>query len=114
MISQELGYELDICCGGMDNLYRHHDYNIAVMESLSGSTLAPFWLHGEHLLVEGAKMSKSKGNIVYPEDFFKKGWTPGFLRFFFFCRYITVNSREKSFQAWPPWTRCWVYIRKRT
>jgi len=91
MISQDLGYELDICCGGVDNLYRHHDYNIAVMESLSGTTLAPFWLHGEHLLVEGAKMSKSKGNIVYPEDLFKKGWFPDFLRFFLLSVHYRSN-----------------------
>lgn len=102
MISQELGFELDICCGGVDNLYRHHDYNIAVMESLSGSTLAPFWLHGEHLMVEGAKMSKSKGNIVYPADLFKKGWTPGFLRFFLLSAHyrsvldLSTESIEKA------------------
>ncbi|MFP4108689.1 MAG: class I tRNA ligase family protein [Desulfonatronovibrio sp.] len=91
MISQELGYELDIFCGGVDNLYRHHDYNIAVMESLSQTTLARFWLHGEHLLVDGAKMSKSKGNIVYPQDLFQKGWSPGFLRFFL----LSAHYRSK-------------------
>ncbi len=82
MISQHLGYELDICCGGVDNLYRHHDYNIAVMEAVSGKELAPCWLHGEHLLVRGAKMSKSKGNIIYPEDMFRDGVSPHELRFY--------------------------------
>jgi len=82
MISQHMGYELDICCGGVDNLYRHHDYNIAVMEAVSGKELAPYWLHGEHLLVRGAKMAKSKGNIIYPEDMFRDGVTPQELRFY--------------------------------
>jgi len=82
MISQHMGYELDICCGGVDNLYRHHDYNIAVMEAVSGKELAPYWLHGEHLLVRGAKMSKSKGNIIYPEDMFRDGVSPHELRFY--------------------------------
>ena len=91
MISAHLGYELDICCGGVDNLYRHHDYNIAIMESVSGSTFAPFWLHGEHLLVDGSKMSKSKGNIVYPQDLFKKEWSPGFLRYFL----LSVHYRRR-------------------
>ncbi len=91
MISEYLGYELDICCGGVDNLYRHHDYNIALMESVSGNTFAPFWLHGEHLLVNGSKMSKSKGNIVYPEDLYKKDWSPEFLRYFL----LSVHYRSK-------------------
>lgn len=108
MISQELGFELDICCGGVDNLYRHHDYNIAVMESLSGTTLAPFWLHGEHLMVEGDKMSKSKGNIVYPEDLFEKGWTPEFLRFFLLSVHyrsaLDLNT-ESIEKAWSRFSR---------
>ncbi len=82
MMSEHLGYELDIHCGGVDNLYRHHDYNIAVMESLSGRELAHYWLHGEHLLVRGAKMSKSKGNILYPGDMFSDGMRPDQLRFY--------------------------------
>ena len=105
MISQEMGYELDICCGGVDNLYRHHDYNIAVMESLSGNTLAPFWLHGEHLLVEGAKMSKSKGNIVYPEELFKKGWPPDFLRFFLLSVHYRSSLDLNTVSIEKAWSR---------
>ena len=71
-----------MACGGVDNLFRHHDYTIAVMEALSKRTFSRFWLHGEHLLVDGAKMSKSKGNIVYIEDFTKNGYRPEHLRFF--------------------------------
>ncbi|WP_321419930.1 hypothetical protein [uncultured Methanomethylovorans sp.] len=57
MLCDTLGPTVDIWCGGEDNLVRHHDYNIAVMESATGKTLSCFWLHGAHLLVEGKKMS---------------------------------------------------------
>lgn len=82
MIAKHLGFAIDIHTGGVDNLYRHHDYTLAIMESASGKTFCPTWLHGEHLLVQGVKMSKSKGNIVYPEDLFEKGYDPRHVRFF--------------------------------
>jgi cysteinyl-tRNA synthetase len=101
MISQHLGYELDICCGGVDNLYRHHDYNIAVMEAISGRQLAPYWLHGEHLLVRGAKMSKSKGNIIYPGDLFRDGMSPQELRFYLLSvHYRSQMSLTERRLAW--------------
>ena len=75
MVTKHLGYRIDIACGGVDNLYRHHDYTIAVVEGVSGQLFAPYWLHGEHVLVEGAKMSKSKGNILYPRELLAKGHT---------------------------------------
>jgi cysteinyl-tRNA synthetase len=87
MISQTLGYSLDIFCGGVDNLYRHHDYNIAVMESVSGVELARYWLHGEHVLVGGKKMSKSLGNIVYPEDLLGRGFSWEQIRFYLLSRH---------------------------
>jgi cysteinyl-tRNA synthetase len=51
MVSQALGYKVDVYCGGVDNLVRHHDYVKAVMESLTGEQFARYWLHGEHLFV---------------------------------------------------------------
>jgi cysteinyl-tRNA synthetase len=82
MIVQRLGDQIDINCGGIDNIYRHHDYNIAVMESYSGKNFANYFLHGEHLIVDGKPMSKSRGNILYPDDLFEKGFEPKHLRFF--------------------------------
>lgn len=81
MIHKHLGAQIDISCGGIDNLYRHHDYNLAVMEAVSGRKFANFWLHGGHVLVAGVKMSKSRGNIVYLEDLLAKGLSPQHLRF---------------------------------
>lgn len=80
MITKNLGYQIDISCGGVDNLYRHHDYNIAVIEGVSGLPFASFWLHGEHVLLNGKKMSKSKGNILYPGDILAKGVSAAAIR----------------------------------
>ncbi len=82
IIRKHLGWHIDIACGGVDNLYRHHDYTIAVMESLSQGLLAPYWLHGEHVLVGGQKMSKSKGNILYLKDITERGYTTQDIRFY--------------------------------
>lgn len=82
VITKHLGYEVDVSCGGVDNLYRHHDYNIAVIEAISGLKFSRFWLHGEHVLLDGKKMSKSKGNIVYPSDLFDEGFSGACLRYY--------------------------------
>jgi len=86
MISETLGYSLDIFCGGIDNLYRHHDYNIAVMESVSGEELAHYWLHGRHVLVGGKKMSKSLHNIVYPGNLIEQGFSWEQIRYYLLSR----------------------------
>ncbi|MGO9020698.1 MAG: class I tRNA ligase family protein [Syntrophobacteraceae bacterium] len=86
MISETLGYRLDIFCGGIDNLYRHHDYNIAVMESVSGEELARYWLHGRHVLAGGKKMSKSLHNIVYPENLMEQGFSWEQIRYYLLSR----------------------------
>ncbi len=82
MITKHLGYQIDISCGGIDNLYRHHDYNIAVIEGVSGRKFANYWLHAEHVLVDGVKMSKSRGNIVHVQDVIDSGFAPHHLRFY--------------------------------
>jgi cysteinyl-tRNA synthetase len=86
MISETLGYCLDIFCGGIDNIYRHHDYNIAVMESVSGEELARYWLHGRHVLADGKKMSKSLHNIVYPETLIEQGFSWEQIRYYLLSR----------------------------
>lgn len=82
IISKHLGDELDVFCGGVDNLFRHHDYTLAIMESISGKKLARYWLHGEHVVINGSKMSKSKGNIIYPDDLVERGYSGQHIRFY--------------------------------
>ena len=73
---------LSVFCGGIDNLYRHHDYSLAILESVRPHPMARFWMHGAHLFVNGQKMSKSKGNILYTDMLMKKGYTAQEVRFF--------------------------------
>ena len=101
MVTKHLGYAIDICCGGIDNLYRHHDYNIAVIEAASGKEFAPYWVHGEHLLVNGKKMSKSLGHIVYPDDLLTEGFTGQHVRFYLLYGHHRkrINFTPASFQS---------------
>lgn len=96
MIVAHLGAEIDIQCGGVDNLYRHHDYNIAVMEAYSGREFARYFLHGEHLIVEGSVMSKSKGNVLYTEHILDRGYEPHHLRYFL----LSEHYRKKLNFTW--------------
>jgi len=82
VVTKTLGYTIDIACGGIDNLVRHHDYTLAITESVSNQQFSRFWLHGGHLFVDGKKMSKSKGNVYYPRDLKEKGFTGYEIRFF--------------------------------
>ena len=82
MVASRFQETLSIYCGGIDNLYRHHDYSIAIIESLRPYPMARFWLHGEHLLVEGKKMSKSRGTIVYTDHLLGRGYDAAAIRFF--------------------------------
>jgi cysteinyl-tRNA synthetase len=87
IVTKHLGFTIDLACGGVDNLVRHHDYTVAIAEGVSGKKLADYWLHGAHLLVDGKKMSKSKGNVYYPEDLAAKGYRNDHLRFFLICEH---------------------------
>jgi len=85
MVTQHLGFKADICCGGTDNLIRHHDYVKALIESVTDEPFAHYWLHASHLHVDGKKMSKSRGNIIYPRDLLRRGYQWRHIRFFLIC-----------------------------
>ena len=87
MVTEHLGFQIDVACGGIDNLVRHHDYTIAIAEGVSGKKFANYWLHGAHLLVDGKKMSKSLGNVYYPSDLMAKGFRNDHVRFFLIYRH---------------------------
>ncbi len=101
MIVKHLGDQVDINCGGIDNIFRHHDYNIAVMESYSGKPYANYYMHGEHLFVNGKPMSKSRGNILYPGNIGDMGYSERHLRFYLtYTHYrAKLNFTEKDFAA---------------
>ncbi|MEJ2066789.1 MAG: class I tRNA ligase family protein, partial [Deltaproteobacteria bacterium] len=82
MISQHFDETLSIYCGGIDNLIRHHDYTRAVLESIRPYPMAKYWLHCHHLHVDGKKMSKSIGNILYTDNLLEKGYDLSEIRFF--------------------------------
>ena len=76
-----VGDTLDIHSGGVDLTFPHHENEIAEAEPATGKPFVRYWLHAEHLLVEGEKMSKSLGNFFTLRDLFAKGHKPSALRF---------------------------------
>src|SRR5580704_5002622 len=81
MAMKYLGETLDIHTGGIDLAFPHHENEIAQSEAATGKKFVRYWLHAEHLLVEGEKMSKSLGNFFTLRDLFEKGYKPSALRF---------------------------------
>src|SRR3981081_492782 len=75
MATRLLGPEIDIHCGGVDNIFPHHEAEIAQSECCTGKKFVRYWLHCAHLLVEGQKMSKSLGNFFTLRDLLEKGYT---------------------------------------
>ncbi|MCE9636241.1 MAG: cysteine--tRNA ligase [Planctomycetes bacterium] len=82
MARKYLGDTLDIHTGGEDNAFPHHECEIAQSEALTGRTFARFWLHTRFLLVDGQKMSKSKGTMYVVEDVEARGFAPRVLRYY--------------------------------
>ncbi len=80
MSSKYLGETFDIHCGGVDNIFPHHENEIAQSEAYSGKTFVKTWLHCRHLIVDGEKMSKSKGNFYTLMDLLKRNPDPSALR----------------------------------
>jgi cysteinyl-tRNA synthetase len=81
MATRLLGTQIDIHCGGVDNLFPHHEAEIAQSESCTGKKFVRYWLHSAHLLVEGQKMSKSLGNFYTIRDLIARGFTGREIRY---------------------------------
>jgi cysteinyl-tRNA synthetase len=81
MATRLLGPEIDIHCGGVDNIFPHHEAEIAQSECVNRKKFVRYWLHNAHLLVEGQKMSKSLGNFFTLRDLLDKGFTGRELRY---------------------------------
>ena len=89
MATALLGDEIDIHCGGVDNIFPHHEAEIAQSECCTRKKFVRYWLHCAHLMVEGQKMSKSLGNFYTLRDILAKGWTGREVRY----ALISVNYR---------------------
>ncbi len=81
MAMKYLGPTLDIHTGGVDLVFPHHENEIAQSEASTGQPFVRFWLHAEHLFVNGEKMSKSLGNFYTLRDLFQRGYRPSSIRF---------------------------------
>ena len=86
-----LGETFDIHCGGVDNIFPHHENEIAQSESATGKPFVRHWLHAEHLIVDGQKMSKSLGNFYTLADLQAKGASLRAIRYLM----LSVHYRKK-------------------
>ena len=87
-----LGKTFDIHTGGVDLIFPHHENEIAQSEAYTGKKFVNFWLHNEHLLVEGKKMSKSLGNFYTLRDLLKRGYAWRAIRYFL----LNSHYRQKT------------------
>jgi len=76
-----LGETFDIHSGGVDLIFPHHENEIAQSEAATGKPFVRYWLHAEHLIVNGEKMSKSLGNFYTLRDLLAKGYKPSAIRY---------------------------------
>lgn len=81
MIRKIFGSTIDIHTGGVDLIFPHHENEIAQSEAAYGETFVRHWIHVEHLLVDGAKMSKSAGNFYTLRDLVEKKFSPRSIRY---------------------------------
>jgi cysteinyl-tRNA synthetase len=81
MSMKHLGETVDIHTGGEDNIFPHHECEIAQSEAATGKPFVKYWLHVRHLMVDGEKMSKSKGNFHILRDLIKKGYDTRAIRY---------------------------------
>ncbi|MBN2449154.1 MAG: cysteine--tRNA ligase [Lentisphaeria bacterium] len=98
MSSRYLGPHFDIHCGGVDNMFPHHEDEIAQSEAANGCRFVNVWLHCAHLIVDGEKMSKSAGNFHTLRDVLERGYCGRELRYVL----LATHYRQQlnfSFQA---------------
>ncbi len=90
MSMKYLGETFDLHTGGIDNLFPHHENEIAQAEAATGKAFVKTWMHCAHLRVNGEKMSKSLGNFFTLRDLIEKGWTGREIR------YVLINAHYRS------------------
>ncbi len=96
MSKKYLGEVFDIHTGGIDLIPTHHENEIAQSKGMCGKVPANYWMHGEFLLINGGKMSKSLGNVYLLQDIIDKGYEP--LVYKLFC--YSIQYRKKLNFTW--------------
>ena len=96
MSMKYLGESFDIHTGAVDNIFPHHENEIAQSEGATGKPFVRYWLHAEHLIVDGEKMSKSKGNFFLLPDVLARRDDPAAVRYLF----LSVPYRQKLNFTW--------------
>ncbi len=91
MSMQYLGETIDLHTGGVDNIFPHHEDEIAQSEAATGQPFVRYWVHGQHLLADGLKMAKSTGNAYTLEDVRSRGFEP--LAFRYLCLLTHYRAR---------------------
>jgi cysteinyl-tRNA synthetase len=91
MAMKYLGESFDIHTGGVDNIFPHHENEIAQSEGATGRPFVRYWLHSSHLIVEGEKMSKSRGNFFTLRDLQARGYVPRTIRYLL----VSVHYRKQ-------------------
>ncbi len=81
MSMKYLGESFDLHTGGVDNIFPHHENEIAQSEGATGRPFVKYWMHAAHLMVDGEKMAKSRGNFHTVRDLLAKGVDPRALRY---------------------------------
>jgi cysteinyl-tRNA synthetase len=96
MSTKYLGEHFDIHTGAVDNIFPHHENEIAQSEGATGEPFVDVWLHAEHLIVDGEKMAKSKGNFYTLDDVLARRDDPAAVRYLF----LSVPYRKKLNFTW--------------
>ncbi len=105
MSMKYLGPHFDIHMGGVDNIFPHHENEIAQSECANGQTFVNYWLHCQHLVVNNKKMSKSLGNFYTLGDLLQRGYDPMVVRYLLISTHyrkllnFTLDNLEMASQA---------------
>jgi cysteinyl-tRNA synthetase len=96
MSTRHLGNHFDIHTGGVDNIFPHHENEIAQSKAATGEEFVNYWLHCEHLIVEGQKMSKSLGNFFNLRDVLDRDYSAEAIRYVL----LSTHYRQKLNFTW--------------
>ncbi len=115
MARKYLGDTLDIHTGGEDNIFPHHESEIAQIEPVTGKPFVRTWIHNRHLMAEGQKMSKSLGNFYTVRGLIAEGFQPAAIRYLLLSGHYAAPlnfTKEGLKGAWESVTRIRSFVRR--